>query len=96
MTVDELLADYQATTELLRDAYQGRANALAAELTTRGQAYAHLSANTDLNITAIREQSDHAAHIWKAEAIKIAGVIDAHLAHLRWLDVKHAHLTHTV
>lgn len=93
------LDDYHGTTQLLIIAYTERSEALAAELTTRAAAYADLCSRGDRNITQIREEADYAAHTHKAAAIKLAGEIDAHLAHLRWLDVliaQHAvSLSHT-
>lgn len=81
-----LLKRYQQLCADLGDLYIERAEALAAEVTTRAAAYAQLAAQGG-NVTACREGADAAAAHLKSESITLGGEIDANLTMLRWLDV---------
>jgi len=95
MNLHELLDDYETVVDRLTELYIERAESLAAELTTRANAYASLCAGGDKNITTIREEADFAAHPHKAEAIRLTGQIDAYTAKLRLLDMKLEHWDQT-
>ena len=81
-----LLTRYRQLCADLGDLYVERAEALAAEVTTRAAAYASLAAQGG-NVTACREGADAAVAHLKSESVTLTGEIDANLTMLRWLDV---------
>lgn len=90
--LEDAIDAYRLAITQLERLHVERAEALAAELSVRSDAYSDLCARGDRNITQIREEADHAARFHKVSAIKLAGQIDGYLARLRLLDVELAHI----
>lgn len=93
LDLGDALAAYEDITTQLADLQIERSEAFAAELSTRAAAYADLCSRGDRNITQIREEADHAAHMHKMTAIRLGGQVDALQTRLRWLDVWVNHLS---
>ena len=87
----EAINDYRTTTLALRDFYVERAQVRVAEEQARTSAYRDLNDGTR-NVTQVREEARLSASQFTQDAIELDGDIDAHLAHLRWLDLWIKHL----